>query len=84
MPEILKKPDGNTDWSKFFMGFAVAAVFVMQSFSQMQHNQTKTDIRDIHKEYVPRPEINRYLEVNEDNIKKVLADIDARLTKLEE
>ena len=83
MPDILKKPDGGTDWSKFFMGFAVAFVFVMQSYSQMQHNQTRAEINDIHKTYTPSTEIRADLEVNKETLKAVLADIDARLLKLE-
>jgi len=83
MPEILKKPDGNTDWNKFFMGFAVAFVFVMQSYSQLQHNQTRTEINDIHKTYTPSTEIRADMEMNKENLKSVLADIDARLLKIE-
>ena len=84
MPEILKKANGDTDWNKFFMGFAVALVFVMQSYSQLQHSQTRTEILDIHKTYKPRVEIKRDMLVNTENIKAVLADIDRRLLKLEE
>ena len=84
MPEILKKPNGDTDWNKFFMGFAVALVFVMQSYNQLQQNQTRTEILDIHKTYKPRVEVNSDMLVNTENIKAVLADIDRRLLKLEE
>ena len=83
MPEILKKPNGNIDWGKFFMGLSVALVFLIQSINQMQHYSTRTEINSIHKEYVPRPEINEQLEVNKENIKRVLQDINRRLKALE-
>jgi len=83
MPDQLKKPNGDTDWTKFFMAMAAGAVVVMQSYSQLQHNQTRNDIKEIHQEYIPRPEMSKTMEVNKDNLKLVLKDIDDRLIKLE-
>jgi len=83
MPDQLKKPNGETDWTKFFMAMAAGAVVVMQSYSQLQHIQTRDDINDIHKEYIPRPEMSKTMEVNKANLKLVLKDIDDRLIKLE-
>jgi len=83
MPDQLKKPNGETDWTKFFMAMAAGAVVVMQSYGQLQHNQTREELNNIHKEYIPRPEISATMEVNKDNLKLVLKDIDDRLIKLE-
>jgi len=35
MTEVLRKPNGDIDWNRFFMGFAVALVFVIQSLHSM-------------------------------------------------
>jgi len=83
MPDQLKKPNGETDWTKFFMAMAAGAVVVMQGYSQLQHTQTRDEIKDIHREYIPRPEISATMEVNKENLKLVLKDIDDRLIKLE-
>jgi len=83
MPDKLKKPNGDTDWPKFFMAMSAGAVVVMQSYSQLQHNQTRNDIKAIHQEYIPRPEMSKTMEVNKETLKLVLKDIDDRLIKLE-
>ncbi len=57
MPEGLKKLNGDTDWTKFFMAMAAGAIVVMQSYSQMQHSQTREDIRTIEQNTVPRTEL---------------------------
>ena len=83
MPDQLKKANGDTDWTKFFMAMAAGAVVVMQSYSQLQHNQTRNDIKEIHQEYIPRPEMSKTMEVDKETLKLVLKDIDDRLIKLE-
>ncbi len=49
MPEILKKVNGEVDWNKLFMGFAVALVFIMQQYHAMQ-------VADLKSNVVPRAE----------------------------
>ena len=89
MPEFMQKTDhlgvatGSTDWNKFFMGAAVAVVFVMQTWSQMQHEESRSAIRDLDKIMVPRPELTDKLQFSEGNRKKVFRDIDRRLDELE-
>jgi len=73
----------KTDWSKFFMAMAAGAVVIMQSYSQMQHNDTRDDLKEINKKVVPRTEFKEILEFTSDNLKAVLSDIDARLKILE-
>ena len=83
MPEILKKENGDTDWNRFFMGAAMAVVFVMQTWSQMQHEESRTAIRQIDKTYVPRTELEDNMKFNEENKKTVFRDIDRRLDETE-
>ena len=89
MPDFVQKKDGHgnangeTDWNKFFMGAAVAVVFVMQTWSQMQHDQSREDIRELSEQSVPRAELNDKLEFSKDNRKIVFRDIDRRIKKLE-
>ena len=73
-------PTGDIDFSKLFMGLAIALVYIMQSYHAMQ-------VADIKASTMPRAEAQRIdsnLAINAENIKKVLADVDKRLTKLEE
>ncbi len=49
MPEFTKKDNGDTDWNKLFMGFALALVYIMQSYHAMQVADLKSNI-------VPRAE----------------------------
>ena len=49
MPEILKKQNGDIDFSKLFMGFALALVYVMQSYHAIQVSELKNTV-------VPRAE----------------------------
>ncbi len=34
----------NMEWNKLFMGVAMAIVFILQAYSQLQHNNTKTSL----------------------------------------
>jgi len=87
MPEILKKPDGNIDWNKFFMGFAVSVVFVLQSYSQMQHNEVKQEVDEVKEKAVTKCEVRRELRLSREDLDIVLehamAKIDERLDNLE-
>ena len=60
MPDILKKPNGDTDYTKLFMGFAVALVVVIQQL-QVYH------IADIK----AQAEANKVMFMSKDDIHKV-------------
>ena len=72
MPDFIQKthnglPTGETDWSKIFMGFAMALVFVMQQWHSIE-------VSDIKASMVPRAEIQAHTqnfrrEFKEDNDK---------------
>jgi len=71
MPEMLKKPNGDTDYTKVFMGFAVALVVVIQQL-QVYH------IADIK----AQSEANSVMFMSKDDIHKVQIEAIDRLNKL--
>ncbi len=79
MPEMLKKSNGETDWNKLFMGFAIAFVFVMQQYHSMQVSSIKQEI-------VPRAEYAAHQEnvMDKDIIIEALKKLGERMDKLEE
>ena len=79
MPEVLKKDNGDIDWSKIFMGFAMALVFVMQQYHAMQVSNLKSNI-------VPRAEYEaKHRDVmDKDVIISALKELNNRLDRMEE
>ena len=59
MPEVLKKDNGDIDWTKLFMGFAVAVVFIMQQYHTIKLADIKADL-------VPRPEYTAHKQTTAD------------------
>ena len=49
MPDMIKKDNGDIDFQKLFMGFALALVYVMQSYHAIQ-------VADLKSTVVPRVE----------------------------
>ena len=78
MPEILKKGNGEIDWSKVFMGFAVAVVFIMQQWHSMQMADIKTDL-------VPRPEYteHRRATADKDTMREMFKALNERFDTIE-
>ena len=52
------KVDGSVDWSKFFMGAAVAFVFVMQAYHSMRLDDLRTDTK---KDYMQNSDIRNLI-----------------------
>ena len=73
------KENGQTDWSKIFMGAAVALVFIMQQYHAMQISDVKANV-------VPRAEYEeKHKEVmHKDEITLALKVIAARMDRIEE
>lgn len=71
----MNKPDGGFDWSKLFMGLAVAIVFIMQQYHAMQLSDVKTIV-------VPRTEVDNRV-MHKDEILFALKAISDRLNALE-
>ena len=79
MPEIMKKPNGDIDYQKLFMGFAVALVFVMQQWHAMQLSNIKAEV-------VPRKEYQSHVDkvMAKDDILTALTNLSDRLDAMEE
>lgn len=73
MPEILKKPNGDVNWSSIFMGFAMAAVLILQQIQTMEIANIKT-----------QAEVNSINFMDKDRVNKLADDLEKRLEKLEE
>ena len=78
MPEFVKKDNGETDWSKIFMGAAIAAVYIMQQFHAMQ----VSNLREV---VVPRSEYTMHQNkvMDKDVILDALDRLEERLDTLE-
>ncbi len=79
MPEMLKKVNGDIEWNKLFMGFAVALVFIMQQYHAMQVSDLKNTV-------VPRAEYEiKHQEVmDKDIILEALKRLGDRIEGLED
>jgi len=69
------KSNGDIDWSKVFMGFAVAVVFIMQQWHSMQ-------MADIKAEVVPRSEYSQAV-IHKDVVLEAVNRLGQRLDALE-
>ena len=78
MPDMIKKDNGDIDWSKLFMGFAMALVFVMQQYHAIQ-------VEDLRANIVPRAEYTAHREnlMDKDVIMAALKELNDRLDKQE-
>ena len=72
MPEILKT-NGQTDWTKIFMGFAVALVLIMQQYQTMHIAEIKA-----------QGEITQINFMDKDAIRKIQEDIHKRINYTEQ
>ena len=72
------KDDGSFDYSKFFMGLAVAIVFVLQQWHAIQ-------LDDVRSKVVPRAEYEKHRDstMDKDEILKALQMVNARLNAME-
>ncbi len=77
MPEILKT-DGNVDYQKMFMAFAMAVVFIMQQYHAMQ-------VADLKSNVVPRAEYEiKHQEVmDKDIILAAIKELHDRIDEVE-
>ena len=72
MPDILKHPNGDIDYSKIFMGFAMAIILVMQQWQTMHIAELKA-----------RAEIRSDLFMDKSKVLLIAEDIQRRLKHLE-
>ena len=78
MPDFVKHSNGDIDWSKMFMGFAVALVFVMQQYHAMQVSDLKSNV-------VPRAEyeVKHQDVMDKDVILAAIKELHDRIDRIE-
>ena len=78
MPDFVKHSNGNVDWSKLFMGVAMAVVFVMQQYHAIQ-------VEDLRANIVPRAEYTAHREnvMDKDIILAALKELNERIDDIE-
>jgi len=80
MPEILQKANGDTDWTKLFMGFAVALVVIIQQFQTYHIADLKAQAAIQERVFMPKERVLR----KEAEALKLMDVISDRLDKIEE
>jgi len=78
------KPNGDTDWSKFFMALAAGIVFTLQGVSQIQLSNHSDELKSIDKTIVDRGEIIQITKTMRNHLIVELKHINKRLDSLEE
>jgi len=73
MPEILKKTNGETDWTKIFGGLAVALVMILQQWQSYKIAEIKA-----------QGEINKINFMSKDEIEKRLETLENKFMDREE
>ncbi len=78
MPDFVKHSNGDMDWSKLFMGLAVAIVFIMQQYHTIQ-------VADLKASVVPRPEYESRQEqvMDKDLILMSIKELHEKIDKLD-
>ena len=97
MPDFVKKDNGEVDYTKIFMGFAVALVLIMQQYQTMHIAEIKTQGEVNRINFMEKDEIDAiqetlmkriaYVELHtmpKDTVSQILNTIDNRLSSLED
>lgn len=90
MPEVLKKSNGEVDYTKLFMGLAMAIVLVLQQWQSYKIAEIQT-VGEVNKiNFMSKDKIEQRLEdlekvfMNKEKLIKYLDKVEARLNRLEE
>jgi len=70
------KPDGHIDWSKFFMGFAVAFVFVMQQWHSFRISENASGV-------AAQDKVIQVTQSGKDALLKELTHLQKQITELQ-
>ena len=82
---MLKKKNGEPDWSKVFMAFAAAFVLVLQQWQSYRIAEIQAEAKANKESFMPRKEVNehvRRLEASympKEEIKALAKDLDDKL-----
>jgi len=79
MPDFVKHSNGELDWSKLFMGFAMAIVLIIQQFQTYHIADLKAQAAIQEKVFMPKERVLR----KEAEALKRLDDVVTRLKNLE-
>ena len=90
MPEVLKKSNGEVDYTKLFMGLAMAIVLVLQQWQSYKIAEIQT-VGEVNKiNFMSKDKIEQRLEdlekvfMNKEKLIKYFDKVEARLNRLEE
>lgn len=72
MPEILKHPDGSTNWTAIFTGFGAMVILVLQQWQTYRIAEIKT-----------QGEINAVHFMNKEDVINIERDLNDRLSTIE-
>ena len=62
MPDIVKNAHGDLDWSKVFMGFAMALVLILQQWQSYRLAEIKAQAEANSVQFMKREEVVRRLD----------------------
>jgi len=80
MPDILTKSNGDIDWTKLFMGFAMAIVLIIQQVQTYHIADLKAQASIQERVFMPKERVLR----KEAEALKLLDKMSDRLDKIEE
>ena len=79
MPDFVKHSNGDIDWTKLFMGFAMAIVLIIQQFQTYHIADLKAQAAIQERVFMPK---DRVLKKEAEALEKLHA-IEGRLTEIE-
>jgi len=83
MPDFVKRTNGDIDWSKLFMGFAVALVLVLQQWQSYRLAEIKAVADANANDFMKKEEVAKRLDHMDDTFMKK-DELLIHLRKLEE
>ncbi len=89
MPDVLKKPNGEPDFSKIFMAFAAAFVLVLQQWQSYRIAEIQATAKANQEAFMPRKEVNEHIRrvessyVPKEEVLSIFKDVDERLKNIE-
>ena len=77
------KIDGQTDWNKFFMGIAVAVVFVFQAYTTTMQQVHDNQLHTLEDTTLSEVEIDEKIDMKTNHLIMKLIDIQKETLKLD-
>ncbi len=89
MPDILKKQNGDIDYTKIFMAFGAMLVLVLQQWQSYRIAEIQATAKANEKSFMPRKEVNEHIRrvessyVPKEEVMSIFKDVDERLKNIE-